>query len=79
MVDIKQSIPHTKGIEEFINKTLKKQTKCATCMIGKNTVQVDTQKDGAGQPQTHRHLFISSSAQSIEFYKHTAVFVDCDS
>jgi hypothetical protein len=37
--DIHDTIPPVKGLEELTNKSYHQHTKCASCMIGKSTLQ----------------------------------------
>ena len=79
--DIQQSIKHTTGLEELINKTYEQHTKCGACMIGKSTLEdYPALKVRADKPlkQINADSF-SSSVPSIEGYNHAAIFVDCNS
>ena len=77
--DIQQSIKHTTGLEELINKTYEQHTKCGACMIGKSTLKdYPALKVRADNPLKQINVdSFSSSVTFIEGYSHAAVFVDC--
>ena len=79
--DIQQSIKHTTGLEELINKTYEQHTKCGACMIGKSTLEdYPALKVRADKPLKQINVdSFSSSVPSIEGYNHAAIFVDCNS
>ena len=79
--EIQETIKHVIGLEELSQITYEKHTNCASCMIGKSTLEdLPKLKDRAKEPlrQVNMDLF-SSSVQSIEGYFYAVILVDCNS
>ena len=76
---IQDTIKHVRGLEEFLQTTYEKHTKCASCMTGKSTLE-----DYPGEKiRTERPLkqvnidSFSSSVVSIKGYFHAVAMVNC--
>jgi hypothetical protein len=70
-----------KGLEELTNKVFQQHTKCASCMIGKSTLEDFPElRTRADKPLRQVNIdSFSSSVISIEGYSHAVVIVDCHS
>jgi hypothetical protein len=79
--EIRDTIPYVKGLEEHTNKAYQQLTKCASCMIGKSSLEDSPElRTRADKPlkQVNINSFLSSVV-SIEGYSHAVVIVDCHS
>jgi hypothetical protein len=79
--NIRDTIHHSSGLEGLMHKKFEPHVKCASCMIGKSTLEdLPKLKDRAPEPlyQVNMDLF-SSSVTSIEGYNYAVVLVDCNS
>jgi len=77
--DIQDTIKHVIGLEELLQTSYEKHTKCASCMIGKSTLEdFPGEKIRADRPLKQVNIdSFSSSVVSIEGYFHAVVIVDC--
>ena len=77
--EIQETIKHVIGLEELSQITYEKHTKCASCMIGKSTLEdYPGEKIRADRPLKQVNIdSFSSSVVSIEGYFHAVVMVDC--
>ncbi len=77
--DIQDTIKDVIGLEELLQTSYEKHTKCASCMIGKSTLEDfhgETIRADRPLKQVNIDSF-SSSLVSIEGYLHAVVLVDC--
>ena len=76
--NIQQTIPHAIGLESLIGKSIKKDHKCPSCMIGKSTLEnYPGPLEPAEHPLGRVHMDLySSSITSIEGYNHALIFTD---
>ena len=77
--DIQETIKHVIGLEELLQTTYEKHTKCASCMIGKSTLEdYPGEKIRADGPLKQVNIdSFSSPVVSIKGYFHAVVIVDC--
>ena len=79
--DIQQSIKHTTGFAELLNKTYEQHTKCGACIICKSTLKdYPALKVGADKPL--KQINVDSFSSPLTSDKHLstdAIFVDCNS
>ncbi len=77
--DIHDTIPYVRGLEELTNKSYHQHTKCASCMIGKSTLEnFPKLRSRADKPLKQVNIdSFSSSVVSIEGYSHAVVIMDC--
>ncbi len=76
--NIQESIPHTNGIEELLNRKHTEHLKCPACMIGKATLEdYPSRKASATKPLRLVNVdSFSSSVVSMEGFVHAVVIVD---
>ncbi len=76
--DIQDTIKHVIGLEELLQTSYEKHTKCVSCMIGKSTLEYfPGGKIGANRSLKEVNIdSFSSSVLSIEGYLHAVVIVD---
>ena len=77
--NIRETIPHSDGLEDLVGKKFESHVKCPACMIGKSTLEdLPKLKERARKPlwQVNMDSF-SSSVTSIEGFNHAVIFADC--
>ena len=77
--DIQDTIKHVIGLEELLQATYEKHTKCASYMVGKSTLEDYLgEKINADRPLKQVNIdSFSSSVVSIKGYFHAVIMVDC--
>ncbi len=76
--NIRDTIPHSIGLESLKGQTYDEQTMCPSCMIGKSKKENFPGPIKRAETPLRRVNFdiVSSSVTSIEGYDHAAVFSD---